>query len=355
MTDRQQHRVHPVNEVPRPRPEVRIEQLRPVIRALQGPVPTVRIGRAELACVSMSQAVDRVRSLAAGAAPSLVVTANADHIVRLERDESLASAYWAADLSVPDGQPLVWTAKLMSVPAHRVTGVDLLEEICALQDDGLRLFLLGGSERNSTAAARVLRQRYPRLQLVGRNTAWVSESGSDGIIEEITTSGANVVAVFFGCPKQEIWVNEHRDKLPPGAYLCLGGTIDIVSGQLPRAGKMWQTLGLEWLHRLFLEPGRLWRRYLIDDPKFALIACRSIMAARRRGSSASLPDHPGGITGHDAQWRYVTGHYGPSPDDAAPPDPNARQNDGTGPDPHVVLHDDRAVVDITLPVHGDIN
>ncbi|MFI7589572.1 WecB/TagA/CpsF family glycosyltransferase [Spongisporangium articulatum] len=246
--------------------------------------PKVRIGRAELACVSMAEALDDVRRLALGPDAALVVTANADHVVRMQTDEGLAAAYAAADLALIDGQPLAWTARLMAQPTPRVAGVDLFETLCASADSAdsrLRLFLLGGSERNSAAALSVLRERHPALSIVGRNTDWVTPENSARVVDEIRSSGANVVAVFFGCPKQERWVHEHRDALPAGAYLCLGGTVDIVSGALPRAGRRWQALGLEWLHRLMLEPRRLWRRYLVADLPFALIALRSVRASRR--------------------------------------------------------------------------
>ena len=264
-----------------PQPREAVGRSDDAIRLIPRP-RTVRIGRADLACVSMTEALATVRSLAAGRRPALVVTANADHIVRMETDDGLAAAYAGSDLALIDGQPLAWTAALMSVRTPRVAGVDLFTQLCALADDGIRLFMLGGSEHNSARALSVLRRRYPRLNVVGRNTAWVSDSTTPAIAAQIRDSGANVVAVFYGCPKQERWVAANRHLLPPGAYLCLGGTIDIVSGALPRAGRRWQHLGLEWLHRLFLEPRRLWRRYLLDDPRFAVLAVRSIRRARTR-------------------------------------------------------------------------
>jgi N-acetylglucosaminyldiphosphoundecaprenol N-acetyl-beta-D-mannosaminyltransferase len=251
--------------------------------------PTVTIGRARLACISITEAVDRVLELRTEARPTLVVTANSDHIVRLENDEALAEAYEAADLVVIDGQPLVWASRLTHTPApERVAGVDLFTSICERADDDVRLFLLGGSEQNSAATARVLAEKYPRVRIVGRNTDVLTDQTSSAVIEQIHASGANVVAVFFGCPKQEIWVHRHREALRPAAYLCLGGTVDILSGSLPRAGVVWRKLGLEWLHRLLLEPRRLWRRYLVDDPRFALVAARSIRESRR----ATQPEEP---------------------------------------------------------------
>jgi N-acetylglucosaminyldiphosphoundecaprenol N-acetyl-beta-D-mannosaminyltransferase len=243
---------------------------------------TVTIGRAQLACISTSEAVDRVLQLRAEPRATLVVTANSDHIVRLETDDDLVAAYGDADLAVIDGQPLLWASRLTPSPApERVSGVDLFTALCEREDPGVRLFLLGGSETNNAAAARVLTERYPHVRVVGRNAERLTDRTSPGIIEQIRISGANVVGVFLGCPKQEVWVHRHRDALPPGAYLCLGGTVDIISGSLPRAGKVWRRLGLEWLHRLLLEPRRLWRRYLLDDPKFALVAARSIRESRR--------------------------------------------------------------------------
>jgi N-acetylglucosaminyldiphosphoundecaprenol N-acetyl-beta-D-mannosaminyltransferase len=251
---------------------------------------TVTIGRAQLACVSISEAVDRVLELVTEPRATLVVTANSDHIVRLETDDALLAAYRAADLAVIDGQPLLWASKLTPSPApERVAGVDLFTALCQREQADVSLFLLGGSQANNAAAARVVAETSPHVRVVGRNADRLTDRTSPAIIEQIRYSGANVVAVFLGCPKQETWVHQHRSVLPPAAYLCLGGTVDIISGSLPRASKAWQRLGLEWLHRLVLEPKRLWRRYLLDDPKFALVAARSIRQSRRaHRSRASL-------------------------------------------------------------------
>jgi N-acetylglucosaminyldiphosphoundecaprenol N-acetyl-beta-D-mannosaminyltransferase len=254
-----------------------------VVQATRSADPTVTIGRATLACLTLPQAVERVLDLRSEPRPTLVVTANSDHVVRLETDGALAAAYAEADLAVIDGTPLVWASRLMPTSApERVSGVDLFTALCESPKTGMRLFLLGGSEANSAAAERVLADRYPHLTIVGRNTAWLTDQSSPGVIDEIAAARPDVVAIFLGCPKQEVWVQRYRDLLPPAAYLCLGGTVDIVSGALPRAGRLWQRLGLEWLHRLLLEPRRLWRRYLVDDPRFVLIAGRSVRAARRR-------------------------------------------------------------------------
>ena len=239
--------------------------------------PTVEIGEATLMCPTRDAAVRRVLELAGLDRPALVVTANSDHIVKMRRDPALADAYRRADLAVIDGQPLVWTARLIvGAPVERVTGVDLFLSVCAAASPRDGLFLLGGSEANSARAAEVLAERYPGLRIVGRSTAELTDDTSEGVIREVAASGATIVAVFLGCPKQETWVRAHLHRLPAAAYLCLGGTVDIVSGALPRAGRVWQRLGLEWLHRLLLEPGRLWRRYLRADPEDVVIAARSV-------------------------------------------------------------------------------
>ena len=286
----------PVVRLPRARAAAELPVLDPVPQAAPGPAAApelpaqVRIGEATLDCPGLRDAVDRVLDLALAGRPAYVVTANADHIVRMERHRPLAAAYRDADLALLDGQPLVWTARVaLRRPVERVTGVDLFEGLCARAADEHRLFMLGGSEENSARAEQELRRRFPRLRIVGRSTAAIGQD-STAIVEQIRRSGANVVAVFLGCPKQEVWVHDHLDVLPPGVYLCLGGTVDIVSGALPRAGGRWQRLGLEWLHRLTLEPGRLWRRYLVDDPRVLLIAARSVRLARRGVSAPRVLD-----------------------------------------------------------------
>src|SRR4051794_14662276 len=160
---------------------------------------TVTIGRATLDCVSTTEAVDRVLHLRTQSRPTMVVTANSDHIVRLETDDALAEAYEAADLAVIDGQPLFWASRLTQSPApERVAGVDLFTALCERADEDVRLFLLGGSEHSNATAADVLVEKYPHIHVVGRNSEVLTDETTPAVIEQIRASGADVVAVFLG-------------------------------------------------------------------------------------------------------------------------------------------------------------
>lgn len=198
-----------------------------------------------------------------------VVTPNLDHAVLLKESEELRQAYDAASLILADGMPLIWGARLLgkSLP-ERVAGSDLTPKLLSAADRGTKVFLLGASEDSSARAAENVRSQYPQIELVGRLSPPFgfekSEEWSDKIVSQIRDSGASLVLVGFGAPKQEIWVHKHHERLPGTVVLCVGATIDFLGGTVKRAPPWTHKIGAEWIHRLASDPKRLARRYAKD-------------------------------------------------------------------------------------------
>jgi N-acetylglucosaminyldiphosphoundecaprenol N-acetyl-beta-D-mannosaminyltransferase len=201
----------------------------------------------------------------------------ATHTVMAARDDpALRSAVLGADFTVPDGQPLVWALKLLGHPVDdRVYGPDLMDRACArAARTGRRFYLYGGRNQGALAQlARVLRLRYPGLQIVGGYVPpyrELTDAEEEAVAADIRRSGADVVWVGIGVPKQEKWMARMRHRIDAPVFVGVGAAFDFHAGLIPQAPGWMQRVGLEWLFRLAHEPRRLWRRYLRYNPLFVV-------------------------------------------------------------------------------------
>jgi N-acetylglucosaminyldiphosphoundecaprenol N-acetyl-beta-D-mannosaminyltransferase len=209
------------------------------------------------------------------------LTAAAVNLVMSARDDpATMRAVLAATLAVPDGQPLVWALRLLGHSrATRVYGPDLMAAHCAhAARSGTPIYLYGGrSEQALELLQRSLSERFPGLRIAG---AWsppfrpLTGEEQARVVEEIDASGAQVVWVGTGQPKQELWMHEMRPRLAAPLLVGVGAAFDFHAGIVSQAPGWMQRSGLEWLYRLTREPRRLWRRYLTQNPRFVAIFAR---------------------------------------------------------------------------------
>lgn len=206
----------------------------------------------------------------------LIVTPNVDHLVRLQKDPEFLKAYHIADYVVCDSKILQYVLKLLGKPIkEKISGSDLFPAFYGYNRDNqdIRIFLLGGIEQVAQKAKDNINRK------VGREIVVEALSPSFGfenneqecreIVEKINQSGANVLVVGVGAPKQEKWILKYRRYLPQiKLFLPVGATIDFEAGYKSRAPEWVSNIGLEWLHRLLSEPRRLWKRYLLDSMPF---------------------------------------------------------------------------------------
>ena len=243
--------------------------------------------------ISFREAVDEIVRLCKAGVPRYIVTPNVDHFMKTRTNEHLRSVYANAALSLADGVPVVWAARLLGQPLkEKVSGSDLLPELCGQATEmGLRVFLIGGAPGVAERARDRLKERHPGLQVVGVRSPQISADGSDPQIDEtlkhIRETAPNLVFVAFGNPKQELWMARyHRDV---GAAVCIGvgGSLDFIASAQRRAPQWMQRTGLEWLWRLACEPRRLWKRYLVDDLPFLWFVAWEYVSVRllRRDTS----------------------------------------------------------------------
>ncbi|MCL6598835.1 MAG: WecB/TagA/CpsF family glycosyltransferase [Alicyclobacillus macrosporangiidus] len=213
-----------------------------------------------------------------------VHTVNVDHVILARSNRAFCSAMRQADVKTADGMPIVWLSRLkrQSLP-ERVTGVDLVTTLFELADEyGLRFFFLGAAPGVAEAAASHVISKYPGVKVVGvyapSSEELKDKRSSDRITGLINESGANVLLVAFGAPKQELWIQSNRDKLQATVSIGVGATLDFLAGAIPRAPVWMRKAGLEWFFRLCSEPRRLWHRYICRDMSFIPLAIKSFIS-----------------------------------------------------------------------------
>jgi N-acetylglucosaminyldiphosphoundecaprenol N-acetyl-beta-D-mannosaminyltransferase len=229
------------------------------------------------------------------------INACAVHVVmECQDDAELRAMVNRASLAVPDGMPLVWVARMLGQPqVGRVYGPDLMLSFCELAARrGYTNYLLGGAPGQPEVLTERLTDRFPGLSIVGTHATPVRPippEENDAIIEKINEVDPDVVWVGTGAPLQERWIAENRDRLRAPVLIGVGAAFDMHSGMVPQAPPRMQQFGLEWLFRFTQEPGRLWRRYLLGNPRFIAGLLGQRLGLRqyelpKRGQPLTMPD-----------------------------------------------------------------
>jgi exopolysaccharide biosynthesis WecB/TagA/CpsF family protein len=203
----------------------------------------------------------------------VVVTPNVDHVVKLQRDEEFCDVYRAANFRTCDSQTLFYISRFLNTPIkERISGSDLFPAFYThyKDDEEVKIFLLGAAEGVAARAQAKINEKVGREIVVAAHSPSFgfekNEEECDRIIDLINQSGATVLAVGVGAPKQEKWIYHHKDKMPNvKLFMAIGATIDFEAGKTSRAPRWISQLGIEWMYRLLSEPQRLWKRYLVDD------------------------------------------------------------------------------------------
>ena len=242
-----------------------------------------------------SQAVSFVSDQLSLRRGGCILTANLHHMRTLSRNDE-ARAYAAdADLVVPDGMPLLWAGRLQRTPfPERVAGSDMIWDLSAgMARSGRSVLVLGGAPGVAARAADVLRRRHPDLRIAGSHTPPWGFTASAGEVAEIRRVIAecdpDLVLVGLPFPVQERLIEALGDDFPTVWFAGLGASLSFVSGDVPRAPRWMQRVGLEWVHRLALDPRRMARRYLVEGLPFLP---RLVASALRHRGSPELTSAP---------------------------------------------------------------
>jgi N-acetylglucosaminyldiphosphoundecaprenol N-acetyl-beta-D-mannosaminyltransferase len=201
-----------------------------------------------------------------------VVTPNVDHIVKVQTDIGLQASYKQATLVVTDGKPVVWAASLLGVHIPgTVPGSDLVPAIfdaAQTNKTAINVYLLGAMPGVADRAKANIHEKWPLVNVVGTLSPDFGFDKNPKVSQEIcdivNSSGAELLLIGLGAPKQELWVTQYAPHLKVKVALCIGATIDFLAGEKARAPMWMRKVGLEWLHRMLSEPKRLAKRYFID-------------------------------------------------------------------------------------------
>ncbi|MBF5042602.1 WecB/TagA/CpsF family glycosyltransferase [Aggregicoccus sp. 17bor-14] len=249
--------------------------------------PRLRLGRLTIDPVTFPEALARIEALVAARQGGSVFTPNVDHVVNVDADAHFAEAYAQVSLSLVDGTPLLWASRALGAPLpEKISGSDLVWPLMQrAAERGWRVYLLGAGPGVAQEAA----ERFERelgLKVVGVDSPRIA--ARPGAVDEsaealarLRAAAPDLVLVAFGSPKQELWIHAHAAQLAPAVAVAVGASLDFVAGRVKRAPAWMSRAGLEWLYRLGQEPRRLWRRYLVNDPKFVGILLRTLRESRR--------------------------------------------------------------------------
>jgi N-acetylglucosaminyldiphosphoundecaprenol N-acetyl-beta-D-mannosaminyltransferase len=256
-------------------------------------VPFVEFGPIGAHALSMEAAIDLVARRAASGRGGFVLTPNLDHLALSLKHPEMRAAYGRAFLSLADGMPLVTTSRLLGLPVReKVSGSDLFVPLMArCARDGLPVYLLGATTATCETAVRRLREEEPRLIVAGHDSSHFDLDArpeeARAALRRAAASGARLILVFLP-PLKQLLLYRFEADYRPALGIGAGGTLAFYAGEVRRAPAWASRAGLEWLFRLASEPGRLWRRYLLEDPR-ALPVLMGMAWKRARGRSLHRP------------------------------------------------------------------
>ena len=217
-----------------------------------------------------------------------VVTPNVDHIVKVQADIGLQAAYNEAALVVTDGKPVVWAASMLglNIPGT-VPGSDLVPAIfdaAQASKTPIKVFLLGAMPGVADRAKDNILKRWPAVNVVGTLSPDFGfdkkTDESQAICDVVNNTGAELLVLGLGAPKQELWITQYAPRISVKVALCVGAPIDFLAGEKARAPMWMRKVGLEWLHRMFSEPKRLAKRYLVDAVVFPKLILKEWIKSR---------------------------------------------------------------------------
>ena len=232
----------------------------------------------------MAEAVSIGEALLAQSGGHYVVTPNPEIVWLAQERKDFMEALNAADLVIPDGIGVIYGAKILGTPLkERVPGFELATHLIRLAaEKGFGVYLLGSKPGVAERAAENLKKSNPGLNVVGTGDGYFKDD--EPVLERIRASGARLILVCLGFPKQELWMYAHRDEVGQALMLGVGGSMDVFAGDVKRAPEAWCKANLEWLYRLLKQPSRLGR--MMKLPVFLL----SVLWERVTKGKQKLPE-----------------------------------------------------------------
>jgi N-acetylglucosaminyldiphosphoundecaprenol N-acetyl-beta-D-mannosaminyltransferase len=233
--------------------------------------------------LTMTETVERARAAMRDRTPVQHVALNVAKFVNMRSDPILRSDVMGSDIIGIDGMGIVLALRLSGFPVReRVAGIDLFQEVlgvCAV--DGFRPFLLGAKSEVLHRAADAIVSRFPRIQIAGLRDGYFKAEQEPEVVEEIKSSRADCLFIAMPTPRKERFLSAYREALGVPFIMGVGGSFDIIAGHTQRAPLIMQSMGLEWLYRIYQEPRRMWWRYVKTNTLFAGILIQHGVSYRK--------------------------------------------------------------------------
>lgn len=219
----------------------------------------------------MAASLEAIDSFIRSRTPHIVVTCDASCVVLAQKDSELKEIVNSAGLVTPDSIGILWAARLNGHPLkERVSGCDMVFHLCERASrEGQRIFLLGAAPGVADAAAEKLKERYPGLTIAGTQHGYFKPEETESVVDAIRNTQPDLLFVAFGIPKQEKWIRRYMEKLQVPVCMGVGGSFDVISGNVKRAPKWMQRHGLEWVYRLASNPKKIGK--VMTLPRFVIM------------------------------------------------------------------------------------
>ena len=248
-------------------------------------IPKKEVINVPLTCVPFDEQMMLILRWAKTRASKAVCLANVHMLMEARRNPWYKDVLRKADLVTPDGKPLVLMLRRLGIMhQNQVAGMDVFENLCDLAEKAnISVYFLGSTPEVLNKMEQRIREEYPILKVAGTKSIpfmsvdEIRETKDDDLIEEVNASGAGIVFVCLGCPKQEAWMSQYQGSIK-GVMIGVGAVFAMYAGLTPRAPHIVQHAGMEWLYRLVQEPRRLWHRYSSTIPPFLYLAAKQLMA-----------------------------------------------------------------------------
>ncbi|AFY53086.1 exopolysaccharide biosynthesis protein, WecB/TagA/CpsF family [Rivularia sp. PCC 7116] len=254
-------------------------------------LPTRKVLDFPITALRLNEQIQTILEWAKEHKSKTVCVANVHMLMEAHWNPEFAGVLKDADIVTPDGMPLVWMMKKLGATSQdRVAGLDILASICdSAQKQNVSLFFLGSQKQILSGMRSRLKEEYPQLSIAAMEPLPfrpLTESEDEALIQKINESGAGIVFVSLGCPKQEKWMAQHKDKIH-AVMIGLGGAFPVYAGLQKRAPRIVRQSGFEWLYRWMQEPRRLWGRYTKTIPPFMWLAMKQLISTNYSVSNSA--------------------------------------------------------------------
>lgn len=251
------------------------------LRGLKEPIPTQVVTGFPIVAMSFDRQVDVMMRWARAKLSRVVCVSNVHMLMEGHWNKEFADVLMKADLLTPDGMPLVWMTGLMNGKRQdRVAGMELMLALCGrAQEMNVSLFFFGSTDEMLAKMRTRLAKNFPKLRVVGTVSPpfrSLTEAEDVAIAAQINESGAGLVFVSLGCPKQERWMSRQQGQVK-AVMVGLGGAFPVYTGSKRWAPVWVRRCGLEWCYRLTQDPRRLWKRYASTIPPFVWLALKQVI------------------------------------------------------------------------------